>query len=251
VADRRPGLLLSAVGLAGGVALACGAVMCARPALLFAVLFGQGYAPDTLALALLVVHFAALGCLTVIGQHLVAGRRRGAWGLWLALGAAGALSAGVGHTPRGLAAVLALPSVTLTTIFVAAAARMWARERRLGAGVGKAPVEAAALAPAVAELAVAQAVADLFVPSQPPAPTHPSPVPASASPATALAPPVPVPVAASDAGVGTAGRSPVTPIVRLVAGQGPNAHGPAHGLRADRPAAPVPSPATTVSSIGP
>jgi O-antigen/teichoic acid export membrane protein len=132
VADRRAGLLLAAVGLAAGVSLACGAVMCARPSLLFAVLFGRGYRPDAVTLALLVVHFAALGCLTVIAQHLVACRRRGAWALWAGLASAAALAAGLGHSPRALAAMLGVPSTTLTLVFVAGAVRAWARQRHDG-----------------------------------------------------------------------------------------------------------------------
>ncbi len=141
VSDGSSRLLLQAAALALGVGAACAAVLSASPTLVFRLLFGPGYVPDRLTLALLCLHFCSLGCLTVVAQYLVARRHAGTGLMWIAVAVA-AVGTFTVHTPRALAIALAVPSVVTTVAFLTRAVATYrtftpARWRVAGDRVGE------------------------------------------------------------------------------------------------------------------
>jgi dolichyl-phosphate beta-glucosyltransferase len=89
---------------------------------IFDVLFGGVYAADRTLLALLASGSVCLGCLSVVGQYLVARRHAAVWFVWAGLGAA-VLAAGAAHeAPHAIA--IAISTAAAATLVVAATAAL-------------------------------------------------------------------------------------------------------------------------------
>ena len=117
VADGSRRLLIRATALAAAVGMACAALLCVRPDVVFVIFFGPHYRPDRSVLLVLCAHFVLLGCLTVLTQYVVARRQAGTVAIWAALAAAVLASAGFGDRPMSVALSLLLPTVAVTFYF--------------------------------------------------------------------------------------------------------------------------------------
>lgn len=118
VADGSRRLLLRATAVAGAAGIICALAICARPDLLFAMVFGPQYRVDRPVLLVLCLHFVVLGCLAVLTQYTVARRVGGTFVVWAALGTALVAATHLGSSPLTLALSLAAPTAAGAVIVV-------------------------------------------------------------------------------------------------------------------------------------